>query len=1195
MTTVTPSFVQELIDFAPTPLAKEFGFAEQQLEGTVALFNMLQRNRCAYLADEVGMGKTYVALGVMGLTRYFNPHARIAVVAPRENIQRKWIKELKNFVRLNWRLTGNRVKSLQGEPAWEPVYCNSLIDFVGEAQRNVDRDFFLRMTSFSLAVKVPERRSRLRKHLLERVRWLPRRILSAETPEAFRDAYGCAINAAVPPIDLLVIDEGHNLKHGFGPNVSTRNRVMGLAFGHPDGDADEHPWYRHKPARVLLLSATPFEDEYAAIQRQLEIFGFGKTRLWDANGGDPVSVDRLLGADVSEDEKRDIVGRIMVRRVAGLRIDGRLYTKNMYRREWRQGGLRVHDLPMRIDDPKQRLVVGLMQKKVTEILGDEKFQNNFQIGMLSSFESFLETVGTRKRGSRLSRAVAGEDDDGPTSSFDGNQGDTRDERLGIDTDAIAAMVESYRSRFHATLPHPKLDSTADSFVHLFDSGDKVLVFVRRVRTVDELAAKLDAYFDCWLKSRMKAALPELSTAIEELFDQYKSERAMRPEQQVEVLLVDEEEDQPDELPEERSSTDDDDEGSAETFFSWFFRGRGPRGILSGAAFQKNRLSSHSSVYATFFEDDYVSWLLNRPEDLLDTLARVARMSIPELVETLKTCAYRHFTHLTQRAKGYPRRQVFLAYQQAALELIEKAGGALGDQARVVLDERFPDPRSGTLEPPEGFPGPEQAIGFTSFFTELAKRQTLREQIWPKDSIDNFRQRFRKREQRRELLSVMARLGATYIDLYLLAIKQLGAFTLRQESDSDAPVQDLAHSFVEFLDRQSRQPGFHAFYELSQAAKCFDLLVGVNFPDVPTGELDQLAGRFAATLQRQVPVGRMVGGVSKRLVSQFRMPGFPLAMITTDVLQEGEDLHTFCRHIVHYGITWTPSAMEQRTGRIDRIGSLVQRRLDGTDGTPDAGEFLQVYYPHLQDTVEVLQVRRVLHRLNRFLQLIHQRKGDFEAFDSRINAAREMLEDLEVVPAPVGELKSAFPVRPQWLRGTFQAASIEKRNLEADLTHLEGLWSTLQERYAIRILRAADPLVRRGNAFVTQAHLIHRDTDEKGMEQPFRLQLRSQAAGDATLLHCSSAVGPLEIEHDDDRLDELYELQRELGLVKVCVRPDLADRTDRVYIEGDIVFHPHSTQFEELEALVTRTVAAAAMMAARLVERTSDGNSARERS
>ena len=60
------------------------------------------------------MGKTYVALGVMALLRYFDPRARIIVIAPRENIQRKWVKELQNFVRMNWKIVGNRVKSLQG-------------------------------------------------------------------------------------------------------------------------------------------------------------------------------------------------------------------------------------------------------------------------------------------------------------------------------------------------------------------------------------------------------------------------------------------------------------------------------------------------------------------------------------------------------------------------------------------------------------------------------------------------------------------------------------------------------------------------------------------------------------------------------------------------------------------------------------------------------------------------------------------------------------------------------------------------------------------------------------------------------------------------------------------------------------------------------------------------------------------------
>ena len=180
MTRVTREFVSELINFAPTAETRRQGFAESQLDGTVALFNMLERNRVAYLADEVGMGKTYVALAVMSLVRYFDPHARIIVIAPRENIQLKWVKELRNFVRQNWQVVGNRVKSLQGDPAWEPVVCGSLLNFTHEALLHSDRDFFLRMTSFSLALKDPDRRKKLRREL--------RRRLAPPTPPATRSA-----------------------------------------------------------------------------------------------------------------------------------------------------------------------------------------------------------------------------------------------------------------------------------------------------------------------------------------------------------------------------------------------------------------------------------------------------------------------------------------------------------------------------------------------------------------------------------------------------------------------------------------------------------------------------------------------------------------------------------------------------------------------------------------------------------------------------------------------------------------------------------------------------------------------------------------------------------------------------------------------------------------------------------------------
>ena len=1180
MKTVSPEFVDQLINFAPTEDARKMGFADGQRDGTVALFNMLQRNKVAYLADEVGMGKTYVALGVMSLVRYLDPHARIVVIAPRENIQRKWVKELKNFVRNNWRIVGNRVKSLQGEPAWDPVHCDTLIDFVREAMLSADRDFFLRMTSFSLALKQAESRRRLRQRLFKELRWVNRRTLAAKTPETFRDAFGSALNAGFPDADLLVVDEAHNLKHGYSARGSIRNRIMGLAFGHPSGRDTAGEQYRPRAKRLLLLSATPFEEDYAAIQRQLDVFGFGDAKLRDPDDRHLVSVARLAMPDVTEHEKRDIVGQLMVRRVSSLRIGGEEHTKNMYRREWRQGGYERHDNPMRLDDPRQRLIVALMQKKVAEVLQDERFNNSFQIGMLSSFESFLETVGSSSRRRRKDDDVDEQDRD-PT--FDGAQGRDADEKQGIDTDAITGVVTSYRSRFGRGLPHPKLDATADAFAAAFDTGEKTLVFVRRVRTVEELAAKLDLRFDNWLRTKMLKTLPDrLGPAVERLFEQYEQERARRPEEQAgrpsAPLVVDAIEPEPDELAEDRAA-DDLDEGGSESFFAWFFRGAGPPGLLSGAAFQKNRLSSQGSVYSTFFEDDYVAWLLDRPADVLTDLATQVHDERGELCASLRDRAYYLFRALNTRAEGYPRILVFNAYQRAALERLQELGGDRGEQARVVLEQAFPDVASGTRHPPAGFPQPDDSLGITTFFTELVKQPALRDQIWPEDASPDFQWRFRRREQRRTLLSGLARLGASYIDLYLLAIRKLPSFDLRAQTESSAP-QTLAREFVGLLlEQQGHTPGLNAFYELSQAAATFDLLLAVNFPDVETAPLSTLAAKFGDTLQQQVPVGRMHGRVNKRLVRQFRMPGFPLVLASTDVLQEGEDLHTFCRRVVHYGVTWTPSAMEQRTGRVDRIGSLVQRSLDDQPRPADT-EWLQVHYPHLQDTVEVLQVRRVLRRLNRFLQLIHNKKGDATESDSRINTAREMLEGLEDIKPPEGRLESAFPVLPGWLQGSLGPDAV-RSNVALDqdhlLAHLEALWTTLLDRFSIRRLRSANKRMLRGFALMRRNDLLQRDSESPGTgEKEFSIELRSQAAGDATLLRCYSHVGRLDLKKDA-LLDDLYRAQRDFGFVKVCVRREATDQTDNISVEGDLPFHPETTQVGELELLIARTVGAAARL------------------
>src|SRR5690606_16566742 len=93
---------------------------------------------------------------------------------------------------------------------------------------------------------------------------------------------------------------------------------------------------------------------------------------------------------------------------------------------------------------------------------------------------------------------------------------------------------------------------------------------------------------------------------------------------------------------------------------------------------------------------------------------------------------------------------------------------------------------------------------------------------------------------------------------------------------------------------------------------FDLIVQSNFDIKDENSINKV-------LRNLTPIVGTTGqdkidrGI---LAAKFRMPGYPYVLITTDILREGEDLHTYCQNVYHYGVAWNPSDMQQRTGRVD---------------------------------------------------------------------------------------------------------------------------------------------------------------------------------------------------------------------------------------------------------------------------------------
>ena len=156
-------------------------------------------------------------------------------------------------------------------------------------------------------------------------------------------------------------------------------------------------------------------------------------------------------------------------------------------------------------------------------------------------------------------------------------------------------------------------------------------------------------------------------------------------------------------------------------------------------------------------------------------------------------------------------------------------------------------------------------------------------------------------------------------------------------------QMLGH-FFEFLERRcstsEREPLVHAIHQM-QTGDIFAL------------SKDESQGDDHAALLANVRLvnGATSGETRQRLMLTFNSPFFPEVLIASNVMAEGVDLHRFCRYVIHHDLDWNPSTLEQRTGRVDRIGAKVE-----TCGQP-----IRIYLPFIAETQDEKMYRVVMDR------------------------------------------------------------------------------------------------------------------------------------------------------------------------------------------------------------------------------------------
>ena len=132
-----------LVDFGRKADELDEEVVRAQRDGSVSLYNTLVEHGTAYLADEVGMGKTYQALGVAAVVWALEPSARILVVAPTKAVQRSWDKTWDNFLRDKIVNRENRLTdSLLHRPVHPSHFCNNLVE-LAKAVVDDPRQFFI--------------------------------------------------------------------------------------------------------------------------------------------------------------------------------------------------------------------------------------------------------------------------------------------------------------------------------------------------------------------------------------------------------------------------------------------------------------------------------------------------------------------------------------------------------------------------------------------------------------------------------------------------------------------------------------------------------------------------------------------------------------------------------------------------------------------------------------------------------------------------------------------------------------------------------------------------------------------------------------------------------------------------------------------------------------------------------------------
>ena len=1055
---ISPENIGEIIDFTVPDKKDTESMATLQRQGVAALYNILCKGSVAYLADEVGTGKTYQALGLAALTWHLKPDAKILFITPRQNLQDKWIDDYHRFFSSNYRrnqgIGDDRVTSvLFHEPTHRAVKFDNLRNWslaIGRPERVAP---FLRHSSFTRPVFI--RSEDLKGDMGQLWRqWQtnfkgwgltgnasrPPKLVSGNASEKLNLTFAALVNEKLSQanlsdaayFDLVIVDEAQCLRN---PDNQTNTVLYEVLKSQVD--------------KWLFMSATPAHSGPKDIPTILNRY---------PNCG------TILEEELVEDlpELQRSLSDVMVRRQ-------RRYQTKSPNEMLSKSEYRIHDLTRwQVTDKDMStmstLAMGLVQKGLVEVLGCRN--NRYRIGFLSSFESLQSSI--RSEGTKVKSDESDPETEGEKTDFTEDSFTDRNERNAPDADFIHELGEDFEKKFGMHLPHAKVNSIVDRIAPLaFGSEDEVggkkfLIFTRRVSTVSTLRDQLVKRH----REAVKARIDRYWMSGKKEFD-WQPMGNQKDDEDFGEEHAEDEEAMP--VPEDGDpllkTLSDSEEG-------WLFRYRrtfGPGG--------SNTL---------FFEDGWLERLCRAGG--VDPMVAAERMC-----DEIWQESWNHAQRGGKQYRGDRLRYIAAQCIKRCPEIFgltkETAEPWRAAYEICLRNQQAKSSADGDhRHDPDLFNWPSLWTKWDQTFTDspVALPASIPSTIRGTDGRDELC----RRQIARTIIGQIFRLTDTLLDLY---------FADAQEGKPE----NLASNFIEFLESQdpgARQLKNDCEHWISHLRLIVDsCLDGTGLP------WHELAGRESESwkqLYQLMPVVGITGGTGGNLtpIRQFRTPSYPRVVVCTDTLKEGVDLHLFCDTILHYGVAWTSGDMEQRIGRVDRYFSQIERRLADDESPHDVK--LNVGYPHIVASLERGQVERVINRQREAERLMDSPlygKGKQDT-DTNVDAGAEETKG-QIVQEPFGQ--PCFPSRSRSLL-----------DVTDDIDYVKNHYFEWYERFLSQ-LKTSDWVIKSDGSMVGDKHqpvrnstLVHTSSDTQGTqsESQHEIEWRLDAALQRYVVTLSSDEG-----------------------------------------------------------------------------------------